>query len=75
MFNEVMSAEKIFNTNTSTNVQTPAMHNNEKLSDAVDINHLIARVRKEERKEYKINIIFFGMFALLIFIIGILLTL
>ena len=46
----------------------------EKLSGVVDINHLLARVRKEEKRDYKVNLIFFGMFAVLILITLILLS-
>ena len=49
--------------------------NNKKISSPVDINNLLARVRKEEQKANKINFIFFFMFALLVLIVGILLSL
>jgi len=40
----------------------------------VDINDLLARVRKEKTKENKINLFFFGMLFSLILIIGMLLS-
>tara|TARA_B100000780_G_scaffold200736_1_gene142224 strand:- start:83 stop:295 length:213 start_codon:yes stop_codon:yes gene_type:complete len=40
----------------------------------VDINHLLARVRKEQQKASKVNLIFFFLFAALILISGILLS-
>ena len=48
---------------------------NVKLSSRVDMNHLLARVRKEEKKESNINMVFFGLFALLILVVGFLLSL
>jgi hypothetical protein len=60
-----MSAEKIID---------PVV--NEKiLSGPVDINHLLARVRKQEKKEYKTNLVFFCLFSVLIVFVGILLSL
>ena len=54
--------------------QTPEV--NEKTSSGkVDINHLLAKVRNKEQEKNKVNMIFFAMFALLILIIGILLSL
>jgi|TARA_B110000914_G_C15037538_1_gene253790 hypothetical protein len=46
-----------------------------KTSGRVDINHLIANVRKRESAENKVNFIFLGLFAALILIVGILLSL
>tara|TARA_B110000971_G_C19811752_1_gene409153 strand:- start:124 stop:339 length:216 start_codon:yes stop_codon:yes gene_type:complete len=40
----------------------------------VDINDLLARVRKKKNKESKTNIVFFGLFASLMLVIGILLS-
>ena len=70
-----MSAEKIIREE-ETFITSQTTKNSEKnLSSTVDINHLLARVRKEERKEYKVNLVFFVMFAVLILIAGILLSL
>jgi|TARA_B110000240_G_scaffold124930_1_gene139213 hypothetical protein len=48
--------------------------NEEKVSRAVDINYLLARVRKKKKQQNKINIILFGMFVALILFLGILLS-
>ena len=70
-----MSAEKIINVEQAHSTSISPEMNEEKFSGIVDINHLLARVRKEERKEYKTNMIFFGMFAVLVVIVAILLSL
>jgi hypothetical protein len=44
------------------------------LTGRVDINHLIARVRKEQSAENKSNLIFIGLFVALILIVGIILS-
>ena len=69
-----MSAEKIINTEQDTSTSKAPIIGEGKTSGAVDINHLLARVRKDEREEYKINFIFFFMAALLILIVGIILS-
>jgi|TARA_B110000902_G_scaffold161155_1_gene184357 hypothetical protein len=48
--------------------------NEEKVSRAVDINYLLASVRKKKKQQNKINIILFGMFVALILFLGILLS-
>ena len=69
-----MSAEKIiYEDQTSTVVTTPLL-NEVKFSGRVDINHLIARARKEKEKENKINLFFFGMVIGLIIVVGIILS-
>jgi hypothetical protein len=45
-----------------------------KVTSRVDINHLIARVRKEQSAENKSNLIFIGLFVALILIVGIILS-
>ena len=74
-FTNDMSAEKIININEEIFItkQTPGL-NEKKFSGRVDINLLLARVRKEEKRDYKVNLIFFGMFAVLILITLILLS-
>ena len=71
-----MSAEKITNLEEETliDLKTPKV-NEERISGNVDINDLLARIRKEEKRDYKINSIFFGMFIALVLIVGILLSL
>jgi hypothetical protein len=70
-----MSAEKNLETevNNLPPLKTP-QKNEEDISGRVDINSLLARARKENEKEYKINFIFFIMFAMLVLIVGILLS-
>ena len=67
-----MSAEKIINVKETLNTTTVDV---QKTSGRVDINHLIAKVRKKESVKNKINFIFFVLFAALIMIVGILLSL
>jgi hypothetical protein len=45
-----------------------------KMPARVDINNLLARVREEKKKENKINLVFFGLFASIIFVVGIILS-
>ena len=74
MFYNAMSAEKNFSTNQNiTNLETPKLVKNE-FPGRVDINHLLARVREEKKRENKVNLVFFGMFASIIFIVGIILS-
>ena len=40
----------------------------------VDINHLLARIRKEQQKDSKTNLLFFTLFASLVVIAGIILS-
>jgi hypothetical protein len=71
-----MSAEKI-NISNSDNLpplETP-IFKEEKIKSRVDINDLLARVRDEKKKENKINLIFFSMFASLVIVVGIILSL
>ena len=41
----------------------------------VDINHLIARVRREQKKETKVNIVFFGLILSVFLTVGVILSL
>ena len=71
-----MSAEKIINLrekNIAPYVNTENSEN--KTSNRVDINHLLARVRDEKKHERKMNLIFFGLFSAVILIVGIILSL
>ena len=70
-----MSTEKIINTDTQnltglTTLKTVVS----KRAARVDINHLLARVRKEKENENKINLIFFGLFLAIVIVAGIILT-
>jgi hypothetical protein len=70
-----MSAEKI-----TSNVQNPSSLMNseaskEKHSGRVDINHLLARVRDEQKKVNKTNLIYFCFFGIILLFVGITLSL
>ena len=69
-----MSAEKIINSEETTLMTGKAPVVDEKNSRTVDINNLIARVRIEKHKENKVNLIFFGLFVALIFLIVIIIS-
>ena len=70
-----MSAEKIINFEKKDSVTLKNIEEKEKIFNGrVDINELLARVRKEREKESKTNIVFFGLFASLMLVIGILLS-
>jgi len=76
MLINLMSAEKIINTENENFITSRTSDiDNKKNSVRVDINHLFARVRKEQQRENKINIIFFVLFTMLILIVGIFLSL
>ena len=73
-----MSSEQLNNTN---NLKTPNIENliesnqtNSKSTGRVDINHLMLRVREEEKKAKKENLVFFGLLGLIIFVAGIILS-
>ena len=71
-----MSAEKI--TISKEQDLTPIMTPKEseaKFTQRVDINDLLARARKERQKENKVNLAFFSIFASLILVVGIILSL
>ena len=71
-----MSAEKIVSTeiNDLPPLTTPVKSEEVSSSGRVDINNLLARVREEKKKENKMNLVFFCLFASLIFIVGIILS-
>jgi len=70
-----MSAEKIINFEKKDSVTLKNLEEKEKIFNGrVDINELLSRVRKEREKESKTNIVFFGLFASLVLIVGILLS-
>tara|TARA_B100000780_G_scaffold106690_1_gene74682 strand:- start:443 stop:658 length:216 start_codon:yes stop_codon:yes gene_type:complete len=54
-------------------LETSKIHNKVD-SGRVDINNLLARVRKEKDKENKTNLVFFSLFVSLVLIVGIILT-
>ena len=70
----LMSAEKIIYNEQNTSTIIPALKSASKFSGRVDINHLMARARKVKDKESKTNLVFFGLFTVLIMIVGLLLS-
>ncbi len=72
--NGYMSAEKI-TTEKEVFITSRTTETSKKMpTGTVDINNLLARVRIEKQEENKVNMIFFGLFAALVFIVGILLS-
>ena len=69
-----MSAEKIIYDEQNHNHLTTPVENKVKLSSPVDINNLWARARKEKEKENKVNLVFFSLTAVLVIIVGIILS-
>mgnify|MGYP001233898966 FL=1 len=71
-----MSTEKIVSTeiNDLPHLATPNKSEEASFSRRVDINDLLARVREEKKKENKINLVFFCMFATLIVTVGLILS-
>ncbi len=70
-----MRSEKIINFEKKDSVTLKNLEEKEKIFNGrVDINELLSRVRKEREKESKTNIVFFGLFASLVLIVGILLS-
>ena len=70
----IMSTEKITYEEQNQHILKTPLLNEVKFSGRVDINHLIARARKEKEKENKINLVFFGMIFGLIIVVGIILS-
>ena len=70
-----MIAEKTINTEQNFSTSETLKVDEGSISGVVDINHLLARVRSEKHEENKVNMIFFGLFAVLVLIVGILLSL
>ena len=70
-----MSAEKLTSTDQQdlTSIMTPEVKESIRPS-RVDINDLLAKVRKEKEKENKINLVFFGLFSCLILVVGTILS-
>ena len=71
-----MSTEKLINTEQQnfSSLATPEVEE-KKVTARVDINDLIARVRKEKKQENKINIFFFVVVSSLVLVVGIILSL
>ena len=64
-----MSEEKTINTSNGPEVKEEA------LTGRVDINHLLARARKEQEKNNLTNLVFFGLFVIIITIVIIIFSL
>ena len=70
-----MSAEKIiFNDKNKFSAQESPEENAKTSSRIVDINQLLARVRLEKQAENKVNLVFFFLFAALVLMVGIFLS-
>ena len=69
-----MNAEKTLNIEHDNTVMIASALSEVKISGRVDINHLMARARKERLKEKKINLVFFGLISTLILVVGIILS-
>ena len=69
-----MSAEKIiYEEQNQINLKTRKL-SEVKFSGRVDINVLLARVRKEKNKVNKENFVFFGLISALVLVVGIILS-
>ena len=70
-----MSSEKIINYDINLK-KSPSISiiDEKKITKRVDINNLLARVRDKQKQESKINLIFFGLFGILIFVVAIILS-
>ena len=71
-----MSSEKnlIIEANTPSFLET-TQKSKKVTSGRVDINNLLNRARKERKKQFKKSFFFFGVFVLLILVVGIILSL
>ena len=70
-----MSAEKIINIRDEKLTSIKSNKLEKQISPVrVDINNLLARVRKKQTEENKVNLVFFALFAALVLIVGILLS-
>jgi len=72
--NFLMSAEKNYLGEQSASVLTKPEVAKDNFSGRVDINILIARVRSQEKKEYKTNLVFFSLFSAVVLVMGIILS-
>ena len=75
-FSTIMSTENLLNTNNKFTISLDASElKSKKISDRVDINVLLARITAAEKKKNKINLVFFGLFAGVVIVAGVLLSL
>ena len=69
-----MSAEKIIYEEQNQPVLKTPILSEVKFNGRVDINDLLARVRKEKNKVNKENFVFFGLISALVLVFGIILS-
>ena len=69
-----MSTEKIIKKKQIPSTSMTSEESRGKTSSRVNINHLIARVKEQEKKENKTNLIYLSLFGVLILSIGIILS-
>ena len=69
-----MSTEKIIISDKTNFPPLETPNKGEKINKRVDINILLTRVREEKKKENKLNLVYFSMFASVIFVVGIFLS-
>ena len=69
-----MSAEKIIYEEQNQPVLKTPILSEVKFSGRVDINDLLARVRKEKNKEDKEKFVFIGLISALVLVVGIILS-
>ncbi len=73
--NLYMSTEKIISNDEKDLAELINLKKSEKkFLGRVDINDLLARARRKETKENKINLVFFFLFVSLVFVVGIILS-
>ena len=72
-----MSGERILQTEET--IKTPSIgkvsNSSSKIPGRVDINNLMSKVREEERKQKKENLVFFGLISSVLVITGIIASL
>ena len=70
-----MSTEKIISAEEKNIINLDILETKEKvLTGRVDINHLLARVRKEKEKNNFTNLVFAGLCLTLVLVVGIILS-
>ena len=76
MSGEQLSVERILKTpKNSLHSNSSTGRKPKKISGRVDINHLMSKVRDEEKKQRKENLIFFGLVSSVVVITGIIASL
>ena len=69
-----MSEEKIYKKELEPSGSTISKLSKGKLPSRVNINDLLSKVKEQEKKDNKTNLIFLSLFGLFIFILGIILS-